>query len=303
MFSLISLFLPVFIMIGIGYGLRVSHVIPENLWTPLEKLTYFVFFPALLIHNLATTDFSHIQASAMAGLLATTILVLTAFLLLLRPFLPYNGASFSSIVQGGLRFNSYLGMAMTVTIQPLAGLVYAAVAMIAMIPLLNIIAVLVLARFAHPTPLSGKALSWALITNPLIVGCAIGISLNYSGLQLPWFLSEVAKQLGSATLPIGLLTVGAALHFNTIHHNYGALLLAILIKLIIMPAIVWGGCYYFALSKETTLITVLFAALPTSTVSYLLAKQLGGDFRLMATIIAVQTVCAAFTIPLILSII
>ena len=45
---------------------------------------------------------------------------------------------------------------------------------------------------------------------------------------------------------------------------------------------------------------VLWAALPTSAASYILARQLGGDAPLMAAGITATTVVAAFTMPLML---
>jgi predicted permease len=46
--------------------------------------------------------------------------------------------------------------------------------------------------------------------------------------------------------------------------------------------------------------TVLFATMPTATSAYILARQLGGDDRLMATIVMSQTIFSAVTVPMML---
>ena len=48
-------------------------------------------------------------------------------------------------------------------------------------------------------------------------------------------------------------------------------------------------------------VALLFQALPTSSASYIMARQLGGDAPLMAGITAFQTVAAALAMPVVLS--
>ena len=47
-------------------------------------------------------------------------------------------------------------------------------------------------------------------------------------------------------------------------------------------------------------VAILFNGLPTSPVSYVLARQMGGDAKLMAGIITVQTALAIATLPVVL---
>ena len=47
-------------------------------------------------------------------------------------------------------------------------------------------------------------------------------------------------------------------------------------------------------------VVVLFAALPTATSAYILARQMGGDSTLMAQVVAATTLVSAATIPVIL---
>ena len=48
-------------------------------------------------------------------------------------------------------------------------------------------------------------------------------------------------------------------------------------------------------------VALLFAALPTATSAYILARQLGGDAELMAALITGQTLLAMLSLPLWLS--
>ena len=48
---------------------------------------------------------------------------------------------------------------------------------------------------------------------------------------------------------------------------------------------------------------VLFAALPTAPSAYILARQMGGDHVMLARLLTVQTIAAAASLPLVLSLV
>ena len=72
-------------------------------------------------------------------------------------------------------------------------------------------------------------------------------------------------------------------------------------RLLFMPALAWLICQSLNVPVLESQILVLFFALPTASAAYVLLTQvLGGDSRLMATIISLQTVFAALTLPIVL---
>ena len=56
--ALLSGFLPVFSLIALGWGLKAARFLPEDGWRPVERLTYFVFYPAFLIPGIWNADFT-----------------------------------------------------------------------------------------------------------------------------------------------------------------------------------------------------------------------------------------------------
>jgi malonate transporter and related proteins len=77
-------------------------------------------------------------------------------------------------------------------------------------------------------------------------------------------------------------------------------MLASVLKMGVFPASVYVITTYFMLSPTMVLIAVIFAAAPTSSAGYALAKQMGGDAPLMATLISVQTLLAVLIIPIVI---
>ena len=73
--------------------------------------------------------------------------------------------------------------------------------------------------------------------------------------------------------------------------------------MILMPLLMWLSCTLLDVDSLSTAVAVLFAALPGSPLSYILAKQLGGDTRLMSSIITVQTGISMLSLPIVIALV
>lgn len=65
--------LPIFALILLGWGIRHWAGLQDSFWRDLERLIYFVFFPALLFHSLshARIDFGAALPMLLTGILFT----------------------------------------------------------------------------------------------------------------------------------------------------------------------------------------------------------------------------------------
>lgn len=296
---------PVFLLIVTGWGVRISGIVNESQWAGFEKVTYLVLFPALVVETLARADLTNAPLAAVGGALMGAILVMAALLLLARPALAHwlgmDGPSFTSVFQGALRWNTFVAIALCGSLFGKPGTTLCAVAIAAMIPLLNVSCVLVLSRYAGGAPLGAKALAGTLIRNPFIWSSLLGIAINASGLPAPSTLLSYAEILGRASLAAGLLVVGAGLDLARLRRPSPALALATLVKLAGMPLLAASLARLFGVDGTALAVVVLCTAAPTASGSYMLARQMGGNAPLMAEILTVQTLAALLTIPLALA--
>ena len=69
---------PVAVLIGLGYALRASGFMPEGSWAPVDRLVYYVLFPALLVRELAGAELAGLPVMRVAAVLLTTQLVMAA---------------------------------------------------------------------------------------------------------------------------------------------------------------------------------------------------------------------------------
>jgi predicted permease len=209
-----------------------------------------------------------------------------------------SAAALTSFFQGGIRFNTYVGLSAAYALFDNDGLSLAAMAIAVLIPFVNLLCVTVLVSFNQTDTRSWRTVIIELIRNPLIIACTAGIIVNISGVDLPKGISNTLDIFGRASLPLGLMAVGAGLEFGTARASVKIIMLSCILKLIVLPVVVWTIAQALNAHIMTTAIAVLFAALPGAPSSYILARQLGGDSSLMARIVTLQIIVSMLTLPI-----
>ncbi|QCK87050.1 AEC family transporter [Phreatobacter aquaticus] len=296
---------PVFLIIVLGAILHWRGLMAEAGWVGLERATYYIFFPAMIIMTLAKADLRTVPVLAVAVSLIGAILIMTVLLLALRPVLArwtgMDGPAFTSVFQGATRWNSFVAIATAGALYSQLGLTLTAIAVAAMIPLLNILAVVMLQHFAQSrTVVLGPTLK-AIVTNPFIWSSFIGIVINASGLPVPMIAMRFGDILGAAALGAGLLLVGAGLDVKAALKPRMLTWITTVLKLALMPAMAGSIAYALGVTGAPMQVVLLSAGMPTASGSYILARQMGGDAPLMAEILTVQTLVAVLTVPLVLA--
>ncbi|WKA31417.1 AEC family transporter [Bradyrhizobium roseum] len=297
----ITALLPVFLLIVLGFILKRTLIRPETQWQGLERLTYYVLLPVFLVQTLIKADLSTVPVGGVGGALLLSALAIALLCLALRPLLAragVDGPAFTSIFQGAIRWQNYVALSVSASLFGNPGLAIASVAMIAIVPVVNVFSVSVLARYAAPEKRSTGSIVLTVAGNPLIWACAIGLALNVTHLPLPKLWHEVADALGRSSLAIGLLVTGAGMHLEGLFRPSLAAGVAVFLKLVLMPAIAVALALQFGLTGAHLAVVTICSAVPTASSSYVLARLMGGDAPLLAQIITLQTILAAVTMPI-----
>jgi hypothetical protein len=132
--------------------------------------------------------------------------------------------------------------------------------------------------------------------NPLILGCLAGFAIGALG-GLPPGIEPAVRNLGQAAIALGLLCVGAALTLDGLSIAPMTQAATALLKLFVMPLMTWALCALIGLGQPATAIAVLFMALPTAATSYVMARAMGGDAKLMAAITTSEHLLSVLTLP------
>ena len=295
---------PIFLLILLGHILRQRELVASTFWKPAETLTYYVFFPALLVVNTAKAELGDLDILPLAATLTFPILLISALMLRLSSRFDLSGPKFTSIFQGGIRPNTYVGIAAASALFGPPGLTLTAICIVFVVPLVNFLAVSIMVRFgdrAGTAAPGAKTVLIEVVHNPIILACALGGLLNISGVGLPpHIIGPLLEILSRAALPVGLLAVGAGLDFQAARASARAVGFSSTVKLILLPTLTFVSGYAFGVEGLTLTIALIYSSLPCSASSYVLARQMGGDAILMAGIITVTTLAAMVTIPTLL---
>lgn len=291
---------PVVLLIALGFILRQRGFLDRGFWPQAERLSYFVLLPSLFFHGLVTADLKALPVGTLAVTLVVSIVIVAALTLALRPAMRLDGPAFTSVFQGSIRFNNYVGVTLAVGLLPQNGIALAAICNAVIVPTVNILCVLVFARHGEAR-LGLRDVARQVATNPLVLASLAGIVAKSAGFQMPPGIGPALRSLGAASLPIGLLCVGAALDFGGARRWLGPVAVASALKFGAMPLATLATALLFGLEGQALTTALIFQVLPTASSSYILARQLGGDAPLMAGITAVQTILALAAIPLVLA--
>lgn len=289
--------IPIFLIILLGFAIRHTRLIDGAVWPALERLTYYFFFPALLVPRLATSNFNWSELREISSVLCIALGVMTLLIVLARRLIAHDAGSLSSVYQGSIRFNTYIGLACIDALYGDRGLTAAALALAVFIPAVNVLSVISLSLHGGTGAHRGAAAFTATLTNPLVLACLVGIGLSFGDVRIPGLVTDVLAVLAQPALPLGLLAVGAGIHFTSVVTQSWPLLVAVVTKLLVFPATILGASLLLGIDPLLAMILLILGALPTAPSAYILARQLGGNVNLMANIITVQTLVAFAAIP------
>ncbi|APW65217.1 transporter [Poseidonibacter parvus] len=301
MIHIFTALIPIFSLIMIGYFFKRIKFPSYDFWPQADKLTYYVLMPSLLIYKLSTASLDSSNSVNYVLTALITIFIVLLILMFLNKFLNFQEDSFTSIVQGGIRFNTYVFLALADAVLGDNGIVLAAILLTFVIPFINVLCISIFALYISQSKLTFLYLVKSIITNPLIIGCFIGGSINFLSIDIPIILENTIQILGQAALPLGLLSVGFGLVLKEIKASKKDIFTSSFAKHLITPLIMFCVAKYFGLDDTMILVLLIFSVLPTAPSSFILARQLGGNIGLMSSIITVQTLISALFIIAVLN--
>lgn len=264
---------------------------PAAAWVSIEKLVYFVLFPCLLFFSVASSQFSISSVGSFA--LGAPALILCSFVLgwLVRPLTTLSKIDMASGLQTAYRFNTYIGLALVSRLGGQEAVANFAVLVALGVPLCNVLAV---GSMSHGQI---RGVVKEILSNPLILGTSLGIVANTTGLAIPEPIMLSLERLSQAAVSLGLLAVGSGLIFNGLRGNWLPASWWLTIKLIIGPLLAYAYASWFNLPTAHTQVLIAFASIPSASSAYILASRMGGNAAMVACLISLSTVLAAFTIP------
>ena len=299
--------IPILLLVTLGAVLFWRRFITPEFRDGMDRFTYWVALPSLFVQRLADTDFQALQAGNMVIVLAITFVAASLIAAVVAAILRLPRDEFGVFVQVGFRGNmAFVGLPLIIFAVGGAGddilVASALIALAAMVPLSNLIAVLALitARSGLSFSMLGP-LVVKVVTNPLIISAVIGGLIGYFGGSLPTIIDSPLELLGQTALALALVSLGGALVQLEFRHHLGLAILSSLFKIGVMPAVAFALTRLWELGPDQTFVVMVLCACPAATASYILTTQLGGDESLAAAGIVVSTVLSFVSLGIVVA--
>ncbi len=298
--AVLTSILPVCLLVVLGAALCRSKFLPDAFFTQMNRLGFWLLLPSLLFSTIAKAPAEAGAAGLRVGLLLCACsVVVTLVGWLVSRTLRLSSGSTRSLMQAAMRGNlAYTGLPVLLYTfgEHSAPAAVAVFALAPTIPFYNLWAVLILTGEKQPVPcgrdgFAGRLLRTlaAVLQNPLIIGCGLGLLVLKSGLHLPEGLFNAVEALGRAALPCALLALGAGLTPDKLRASFRPALAATALKLVAMPAFGYVGARLLGFDGETLLVALLYLACPCAVTSYVMADQMGADKELAGSAIVLST--------------
>ncbi|MFO1293938.1 MAG: AEC family transporter [Rubrivivax sp.] len=289
------LLLPDFALIALGFVLCRRTPLDRKVWDGVERLVYFVLFPALLFNTILRSPLTPGTALPLmgCGLGVVALGITAAYALRLAPGV--DARLHASGAQTAFRFNTYVALAASERLAGADGLAWTALLLAVCVPVVNVAAVWPLARHG------GQGYLRELARNPLILATVAGLSGKLLGLQLPALAAVTFTRIGAAALPLGLMAVGAGLHMGALKEGPRLAAALLAIRHLLLPAAAIALVRALGLPPAQQAVLVVFAALPTASSAYVLAVRMGGHGGYVAGLVTLSTLLAMPGLPLALA--
>jgi len=305
-FQIFLLISPVFILIILGNILRRVGVPDVSFWDVNDKLVYWILIPSLLFHHISQINLSSSMFFNYSVVILSGLFIITIVAILMGRLLGQSPESWSSLLQGAVRHNAFIALAIAGSLFGDEGLAIGSMFMLIYVPSINIVVIsIMVTNLKQPgQDESSKGIAnifIELIKNPFILSMIAGLLVSLIESDKLIIINETSGLLGSAALPIMLLTIGAKIKVRDLALKITPIIISNFLKLIAFPVIAYSVATYIGLSQLEIIVAVIFASVPTAASSHALAKQFGGDEQLMTSIVTTQVALSFVTIPLILA--
>ena len=298
MVTVLAALFPIAAILVLGKFSASLNLLSRDGWIGLERITYFVLFPALIVSKLAVADFTGIDWRLPTALIGAQ-LSLTLLTIIAASILSTPRDRIGVYVQSAARWNTFIALALAQELFGAQGLALVAVSAAVMIPTANIVSVSALMHFSNEAVKPIQMLK-QLAVNPLVLACVIGIGVNVSNFPVPRQAFEILDLLAQATIALGLLTTGAAIELKGQTRSLAAVTIWSAVRLICLPLIAGTIAIALGLSSEILFVILIATAVPTAVNGTILARQLGADATLAANLIAFQTIGSIVSISVVL---
>lgn len=299
LFSL-NVTLPIFIIIVVGGFLKRIGLLTEGFTSVADKFVFKVALPVQLFRDIAAMDIrADFSGKFVVFCMVATTCMFAATWILGAIFLK-DKSMVGAFAQAAARGSAaILGIAFVENIYGDSGMT--PMMIVAAVPLFNIYSVIILTVTSSEGKFNGalvKKLIKGVVTNPIILGIAAGMVWSLLRLPMPVILSKSVNYLATTATPLALLVLGATFKGREALSKIGPTIAAAFLKLVAIPAAIFPFAIHMGFRGSELVAIMIMLASPTTVTCYIMAKNMGGDDTLSASVVMTATLLSSVTLTL-----
>lgn len=293
---------PLFLLIALGYGLGRFAGWPDSVNEGLNRFCFNVAIPCMLFNVMS--KFWQSPPVDMRLLIAYFGSCFVLYILgrLLAKVFRLDAISASVFGMAGI-FSNNVMLGIPVALILLGPTSLASVALVLVFNSLILwTLVTVSIEWAQNGSFSVRGIAKTLtsvLRNPIIIGIFSGFLWSLL-LQrpLPLFIASPVNMVAQIAAPLTLITLGMSLSHYQIRKGLPASLTICLLKLVLMPALIWLAAWLLHLPREESQVVVLLGSMAVGINVYLMAQKFQVLQGATATSMLLSTLFSTVSTPL-----
>lgn len=288
---------PIFLLVLLGMFFRRIGWLDKDLAARINSFVFKAALPVLVFNDLASTDIRQNWDSRFVCFCAAVTL-LSILLCWLVSYLWRDRSIRGEFIQASYRSSAtIIGIALNESIYGNAGM--SPLMLIGSVPIYNVAAVIILTIFGEQHQTGRQAVKQTakeIITNPILIGILAGILWVLLDIPMPAILEKTLSSLGGIAAPLGLMAMGASLDWKAASSNLLPSLISCFLKLIGLCAIFLPIAIAIGYRQESLIAILIMLSSATTVSSYVMAKSMGYEGTLTASVVLFSTLFSAITV-------
>lgn len=304
--QVLSIVLPVFILIGVGYLVARIGLMSQTVGEALGEYVYVIAIPVLVFKTLAVVNLDGqspwaIWIAYFSGMAATWI---AGNLMIRKVFGREARAGVIGGISAAFANTVMVGLPLVSQVYGDAGLVPLLLIISVHLPAMTAATAVLMERAAAldgvstppPMPELLKRIGQNLIVNPIVVAITCSLIWRATSLPIEGLFQDILNRISATALPVALLSLGMSMVTYGIRGNILPGLLLSVLKLGFMPAAVFVmSAYVVHLPPLWTAVATLTATCPTGVNAYIFANRYGTGHAMSTNAITLTTAAAVAT--------
>jgi len=285
-----------FLLIIVGIGAKRLKIVRSEDKRVLTDLVIEIFLPASIINSFQM-NFNGDMMSTFAILIGVSVLsmiisyVLGALMFSKRDHRQKAVLRYGTLISNG----GFIGMPIAESFYGTLGLMYAS---IYLVPIRIAIWTVGLTFFTKEKDILAGIKKVAV--HPCLIAVYIGLGMMVAGLRFIEPVATTVVMLGKCTTPIIMILIGVIIgEAKDLKSMFSGVVLSYsMIRVLLIPAIIYGIVSLLHVDPTVAGIAVVIAAMPAGTSTFILAAKYKGDYVLAMQMVVVSTMISMITIPI-----